>query len=265
MKNKILNSIFCILSLILFGQKRLYSPFKLSDYENLKNEYINAIDINKDLLKSVDNYYLVKNKLDSIPSTENNLKSIFTISKDNFTYYYRPNNDELIISFPNDDLKIVYWFQGDTNSEFINNNKIRTWNRYFSKNGQIKHSYTNLLSNNEQIGVSEEYNIIGKRLFYANWDKDFKSTKQDAIKLSKKHLSKCVNDYNKNNNFYLSVEEIMNIINAKSNKTPETYKFINENREPNWLIIYNGEPKIEIKLSDKTGKLIDCQLSYSIE
>jgi hypothetical protein len=92
----------------------------------------------------VDNYYLVKSKLDSIPNIENNLKSIFKISKNDFTYYYRPNHDELFIEFQNNDLKIVYWFQSDTNSEFINNNKIRTWNRYFNKNGQIKHSYTNL-------------------------------------------------------------------------------------------------------------------------
>ena len=55
MKKKILNSIFCILSLTMFGQKRLFSTFKLSDYENLKNEYIGTIAENKNLLILVDN------------------------------------------------------------------------------------------------------------------------------------------------------------------------------------------------------------------
>jgi hypothetical protein len=86
----------------------------------------------------VDNYYLVKSKLDSIPSVENNLNSVFVIQKNNYSYYYRPIHDELHISFNDNNKKIVYWFQGDTNSEFINNGKIRTWNKYFNKNGQKK-------------------------------------------------------------------------------------------------------------------------------
>jgi hypothetical protein len=266
MKKKILNLIFCFLSVLLFGQKRLHSPIKFSEYKNLKNEYINAVDKNKDSLILVDNYYFVKSKLDSIPNAENNSASIFTVSRNNFNFYYRPSHDELQISFHNNDTKIVYWFQGDTNSEFINDNKIRTWNRYFSKNGQLKHSYTNKLSNNEQIGIAEEYNIIGKRLFYADWDKDFKSTEKQVKKLSEKHLSKCIRDYNnKKLNAYWNEDEMAGVIKGFLQKIPKIYKYIDEDREPNWWVIYDGEPKIEIKFSDKTDKFKNCEVGYSIE
>lgn len=264
MKKTILSLIFSILSLSIFGQKRLFSPFKLTDYENLKNEYINATVENDSLLLLVNNYYLIKSKLDSIPNIENNLKSIFKISKNDFTYYYKPNHNELYIEFPNNDLKIVYWFQGDTNSEFINNEKIRTWNIYFTKNGQLKKTNTNLLSNNDAIGISEEYNIIGARLFYANWSKDFKLTKQQVKKISEKFLSKCFN-VNDKRYFLINEEEIKKVINNKLNEIPAIYKDVNDNREAIWFIIYDGLPRIEMKIFDKTSKFIECEYGFTIE
>jgi len=264
MKKNFCMLIFFTLNLILFGQKRLYSPLKLENYENLKKEYINSINENKDKLKLIDHFYLIKNKLDSIPNIENNLKSIFTIQKDNFTYYYSPSRDQLYISY-NHNLKIDYWFQSNTNSEFISNEKLRTWNIYFSINGQLKETNTFLLPYKEIVGISEQYNIIGKRLFYANWDKDFKYTKQQIIKLCEKYLYEGIKDYASKNKFDLNETEITNVIKDYLKTKPEIYKNINKDREPTWFIIYTGSAITKMNISDKTGKLINFEVTNIIE
>lgn len=262
MEKKILSLIFCILSLSIFGQKRLFSPFKLADYENLKNEYINAAVENDSLLILVDNYYLIKKKLDSIPNVDNNLKSIFRISKNDFKYYYRPKHNDLSIDFPNSNLKIVYWFQGDTNSEFINNEKIRTWNIYFTKNGQLKQTSTNLLSNNDQIGISEEFNIIGKRLFYANWDKDFQLTKSEIISLAEKYFLLDLEKINPE----MKSEDIKKIIFEINNNKPNIYKIIDGDRNAIWLVKFQTIGFwSDIIINDRTKKLVEIKKGWKIE
>ena len=212
---------FFLISLFTRAQNKVTSPFNLHDYENMLKEYLDTVK--KDTVDVVfeDHFYFIKSKKDSLihlkmeelkkkmiadgkplsQITDKYLLSrtlfiietyidtaYFKIRKKGYTYFLK-NNNQLCIT-TDKGIKIDYNSYGNTEIVINKNNTLRTWNSYYPNNGQLKRTDTSKLPSQEATGTSKEYDINGKLIFIADWDKEFKLTKEQAIKISSKLLKK---------------------------------------------------------------------------
>lgn len=283
---------FLVMSSFLFAQKRLYSNFKLSDYEKLRTEYMKEIEKNKDKIINADHFFQIKKKRDSVllikdkiikeelikegvkssEITQNYLNFVdssvflkyayFKIKKKDFYYYYSRDYDKLYI-FKNNGLKIYYWFQGNTNSEFIynKNNSLKTWNIYFA-NAQLKETRTFLLPSNEAIGIYAEYDITGKLLNFINLDKDFIHNKNQVFQKAKIYLK----NYVLSENFYDNINDA-HLNSLIENRDKKIFKDKNSKNKLYWVILINNfmGREITILIGDKKLNLIEIKSIPIIE
>ncbi|REC40895.1 hypothetical protein [Chryseobacterium sp. 5_R23647] len=258
--------IFLILFLCctLSGQKRLYSPFKLTDYENLRFDYLASVEKNKDSLIFIDNLYLLKAKLDSLQTNGNKYNAIYNFKKKDFKYYYIFGNNMLHIS-TDKKLEIIYIFKNTINAERITDDKLTTYNTYFNINGQLKETNTLSLPDHDAVGITERYNVIGKLLYNADWDKDFKLKKHQVKILGEKYFE----DYmtQKKEMFELKENDFKELIkNYKTSLQPTIQKHVDDERSSIWILKYYMESGIlEMKIDDKTKKFISAKLDGYIE
>ncbi|HCN48391.1 MAG TPA: hypothetical protein DIT10_04735 [Chryseobacterium sp.] len=294
-----------LLSLILLPflaktQHMMKSPFKLKDYEKMCEDYLDAVKKEEDKIVFENHFYFIKSKKDSLIALKKeeirNKKisegkapseikdeellsnalfiinsyiepAYFRIRKNGYSYFLE-NTDELDIT-TDEEINIIYWFQGDTDSEFITNkNKsLRTRNTYFHSNGQLKRTDTSKSPSGDAIGISKEYDTNGKLIFTANWDKEFRLNKEQAIKVSKKFMKESIlkrlkkyNNQATDSELQLTFENIL--------KKTETLAFKDKSPEgiAIWHIEYNLPGRhIELSFEDKSQKLIDMRSVPIIE
>ncbi|MDW9382923.1 hypothetical protein [Chryseobacterium sp. JV558] len=188
----------------------------------------------------------------------------FTMNRKGYSFYY--SDDQKMILSENKDLVIEYSFTKDTYSEYLHNKKIATANQYFSSNGQLKRTDSFILplqegAEQEITGISKEYNVIGKLLFEADWEKEFKHNKAQVIAASDQLILQYIPNMIKRNS------DRINDIQAKemtanylkyAQKTAQ--KFKNDDKIPMWIVTYwVVSSGIEMKINDKTLQLINIR------
>jgi len=292
---KLITLSFFLISLPVNAQNKLTSPFSLTDYQNMRTEYLDAIKHNPDIVHE-GRFYYSKRKLDSVniikheiirqewirkgvaPSAitkevlqnaESNGQyylqyAYFTKNRKGYDFYY--SDDSKLILFNNKDLTIEYSFAKDTDSEYLHNKKIATANQYFNSNGQLKRTDSFILPSQEGAekeitGLSKEYNVIGKILFEADWEKDFKHSKAKVIAASDQLIRQYIlNNIKRNNDGISDIQAKEMTANYLKYAQKTIQKFKNDDKVSIWFVTYWAvTSRIELKINDKTLQLIDIR------
>lgn len=272
-----------LISFFSHAQNTLKSPFSIDDYQAMRKDYLKAVEGNPEVIHE-NNAYYVKKKFDSVtairhdiirkelikegafPSsiTEETIQfrerdknlylqyAYFTIKRKGYQFYYS-DYPKLVISTDNN-LTIYFLPERNPYAEGIQGEKNYTQNEYFNLNHQLKRTDTYKAGTQELTGISKEYNIIGKLLFEVDWDKDFKHTKEQAIKAGEKFALHYLKDEIKKKPREINKTEAREILgNFLRHSQQSAQKIKTEDRIPAWVVSYWVTAyRLEITIADKT-------------
>lgn len=295
MHRKLIIFSFLLISFLASAQNKLTSPFSLTDYQNMRSEYLEAIKDNPDIVHE-NRFYYSKKKLDSVNTIKHDIirqewirkgvdpsvitgealqnaesnkeyylqYAYFTMNRKGYDFYFYDGMKLTLSDHKN--LTIEYLFGKDTDSEYLHNKKIATANQYFNSNGQLKRTDSYILptqegAEQEITGISKEYSSIGKLLFEADWEKEFRHNKAQVLaasdKLVRQHILKKIKSNNSRISDFQAKEMAANYLKYAQKKIN---KFKNDEGIPMWYIMYwTVSSRTELKINDKTLQLIDIR------
>ena len=295
MHRKLITFSFLLTSLLASAQNKLTSPFSLTDYQNMRTEYLEAIKDNPDIVPE-NRFYYSRKKLDSVNAIKHDIirqewirkgvdpsaitrealqnaesnkqyylqYAYFTMNKKGYDFYIY-DTLKLILS-DHKNVTIEYVFGKDTDTEYLHNKKIATVNQYFNSNGQLKRTDSYILptqegAEREITGISKEYNMIGKLLFEADWEKEFRHNKAQVLaasdQLVRQHILKKIKSNDSRISNFQAKEMAANFLKYAQKSTQ---KFKSDDRIPMWYITYwTVSSRTELKINDKTLQLTDIR------